>query len=202
MAVLPLGTGNDLARAFGWGPGFNDKNDLPAFLSKLNVGAEILLRRAVPFSSCPAQSTSFDRWALETKGESADDSKSLIMNNYFSLGLDAKVAVTFHTHRNENPELFTGQVTNLMWYAKFGSQQLFEEQPAIRDLCELKVDDKVVDIPHELVVLMLVNLPSCYGGRFLWLDDATAKVQISITVFVSQSTRRKKTCTQCELTMD
>eukprot|EP01128_Nolandella_sp_AFSM9_P005883 TRINITY_DN2935_c0_g1_i2.p1 TRINITY_DN2935_c0_g1~~TRINITY_DN2935_c0_g1_i2.p1 ORF type:complete len:646 (+),score=128.11 TRINITY_DN2935_c0_g1_i2:118-1938(+) len=100
--------------------------------------------------------------------------KKIIINNYMSIGTDAKIAVKFHHHRNEHPELYNGQLTNLMWYAKFGTEDIFSKQKPISEILTLKVDDKPITLPKKLVVLLLVNLPSCYGGQYLWLDEKSA----------------------------
>ena len=34
------------------------------------------------------------------------------MNNYFSVGCDAKVVLNFHLHRESQPSLFTSRIIN------------------------------------------------------------------------------------------
>lgn len=50
IGVLPLGTGNDLARVLGWGSAFDDDTQLPAVLEKMEH----------------AQIKMLDRWSIMT----------------------------------------------------------------------------------------------------------------------------------------
>ena len=41
-----------------------------------------------------------------------------VMNNYFSIGADAKIAYDFHEAREKNPAAFSSQTVNKIEYAK------------------------------------------------------------------------------------
>lgn len=45
LGVLPLGTGNDLARVLGWGPSCDDDTQLPQILEKLERASTKMLDR-------------------------------------------------------------------------------------------------------------------------------------------------------------
>lgn len=130
MGILPLGTGNDLARTLGWGSGYNNE---PLDLTLIALEQ--------------ARETLFDMWTVVVKstGEAAEEdgqkvitNQELVMNNYVSFGLndftpsshitgaDAKVVLDFHTFRKENPELHFSQWVNKFWYAAWGGRAILE----------------------------------------------------------------------------
>ena len=45
LGVLPLGTGNDLARVLGWGGSYDDDTQLPQILEKLERASTKMLDR-------------------------------------------------------------------------------------------------------------------------------------------------------------
>ena len=45
IGVVPLGTGNDLARVLGWGAQFNDEERIPMLLSEMECSSYRLLDR-------------------------------------------------------------------------------------------------------------------------------------------------------------
>lgn len=98
LGVVPLGTGNDLARVLGWsGAG----HDLTALLTSLPVSA----RRQL------------DRWRVEGPGLDRR------WCNYLSLGVDARVAQRFHDLRRRYPTLVRGGAINRGVYGVLGAQQ-------------------------------------------------------------------------------
>jgi len=45
------------------------------------------------------------------------------MNNYFGIGIDAKISLDFHQKREEHPEKCRSRAKNYMWYSVLGSKE-------------------------------------------------------------------------------
>lgn len=98
VAILPLGTGNDLARTMGWGGGYNNES-MEIFIKKVIFGKIVKLDRW----SIKTNLVDFDQNEPEIRPSSdAKDKLPLnVINNYFSIGADAKIALDFHSARGK-----------------------------------------------------------------------------------------------------
>ncbi|XP_022241600.1 eye-specific diacylglycerol kinase-like isoform X2 [Limulus polyphemus] len=167
VAVLPLGTGNDLARALGWGGGYTDE-PISKILSNIQAGDVVQL----------------DRWDLQveknldvdTAGceEGKDNLPLNVVNNYFSLGVDAHIALEFHEAREARPDKFNSRLKNKMFYGQAGGKDLLQRK--WKDLCNfvtLECDGQ--DLTPRLKELrihaiLFLNIPSYGGGTRPWIS--------------------------------
>lgn len=163
VAILPLGTGNDLARVLQWGGGLSNA------LGKRGLGG---LLHDIDHSAV----TMLDRWSVainENNGGQLQNVKRVkSMMNYLGVGCDAKVAYEFHTMREERPELFYNQFMNKLIYAKEGAKDMLDRS------CEhlpwhmtLEVDGETVEIPEDAEGVLVLNIASYMGGVDLWQKD-------------------------------
>ncbi|KAM5248286.1 diacylglycerol kinase zeta isoform 2-T2 [Ctenodactylus gundi] len=166
VAILPLGTGNDLARTLNWGGGYTDE-PVSKILSHVEEGNVVQL----------------DRWDLraepnpeagpEERDEGATDRLPLdVFNNYFSLGFDAHVTLEFHESREANPEKFNSRFRNKMFYAGtafsdflMGSSKDLAKH--IRVVCDgMDLTPKIQDLKPQCIVFL--NIPRYCAGTMPW----------------------------------
>eukprot|EP00002_Diphylleia_rotans_P016272 TRINITY_DN3167_c0_g1_i1.p1 TRINITY_DN3167_c0_g1~~TRINITY_DN3167_c0_g1_i1.p1 ORF type:complete len:637 (-),score=96.54 TRINITY_DN3167_c0_g1_i1:106-2016(-) len=157
--VLPLGTGNDLARALGWGGGYEGE-DIKGILRSIFTATSIMMDRwKIDITSTPTTSSSpRDQHAT----------KSFVMNNYFSIGIDAKIALSFHKEREAHPEKFTSRARNKLWYGELGAKAMFNGCPDLHKQIVLLCDGVEVPIPRDVEGIIIMNIPSYAGGTDLW----------------------------------
>lgn len=91
-----------------------------------------------------------------------------VMNNYFGIGIDAKISLDFHLKREEHPEKCRSRAKNYMWYGVLGSKQLL--QKTYRNLdqrVQLECDGQRIPLPS-LQGIVILNIPSFMGGTNFW----------------------------------
>jgi diacylglycerol kinase (ATP) len=136
--IVPLGTGNDLARAMSCGGGYSGRN-----VNDLRV----VLQRCL--AAVPVQ---LDRWQLNFEFSSVIPSRSKQVFNYFSIGLDARIAHRFHHARESHPRLFFAQCVNQLLYGCFAGRQLCDSLPPLSTYVELYVDGQIIELPSDFKV--------------------------------------------------
>ncbi|UYV61514.1 DGKQ [Cordylochernes scorpioides] len=126
-AILPLGTGNDLARVLRWGAGYAGGED------PLNLLRDVMRQRRSGWTGTGTLVAgqvqghwwlSCGRWCstpmrsqrgqlahptTSSAATSEDNTAIFVMNNYFGIGLDADLCLDFHNAREEHPDRFNSR---------------------------------------------------------------------------------------------
>uniref|UniRef100_A0A803WDS4 Diacylglycerol kinase n=1 Tax=Ficedula albicollis TaxID=59894 RepID=A0A803WDS4_FICAL len=164
VAILPLGTGNDLGRVLRWGAGYSGE-DPYSILVSVDEADDVLM----------------DRWTIlldaEEPAEGAENGiaepeppKIVQMNNYCGLGIDAELSLDFHHAREEEPGKFNSRFHNKGVYVKVGLQKISHTRNLHKDI-KLQVDQHEVELPS-IEGLIFINIPSWGSGADLWGSES------------------------------
>ncbi|OEL24668.1 Diacylglycerol kinase 7 [Dichanthelium oligosanthes] len=173
--IIPLGTGNDLARSFGWGGSFpfGWRSAVKRYLSKAATGPICRLDswqtviqmpegeiKELPYSLKKVEPADRLEISQENGTELSEKASCYkgVFYNYLSIGMDAQVAYGFHHLRDEKPYLAQGPIANKLIYAGYSCTQGWFCTP-----CTASPQLSV----RSLVVLNLYNYGS---GRHPWGD--------------------------------
>ncbi|XP_016299712.1 diacylglycerol kinase iota-like isoform X2 [Sinocyclocheilus anshuiensis] len=161
VAVLPLGTGNDLARTLNWGGGYTD-DPVSKVLCQVEDGTVVQL----------------DRWNLQVERSAVQPEEGTqklplnVFNNYFSLGFDAHVTLEFHESREANPEKFNSRFRNKMFYAGAAFSDFLQRSSRdmskhVRVVCDgTDLTPKIQELKFQCIVFL--NIPRYCAGTMPW----------------------------------
>ncbi|DAA12891.1 TPA: diacylglycerol kinase, kappa, partial [Bos taurus] len=91
-----------------------------------------------------------------------------VMNNYFGIGLDAKISLEFNTRRDEHPGQYNSRFKNKMWYGLLGSKELFQRSyRKLEERVHLECDGEAISLPN-LQGIVVLNITSYAGGVNFW----------------------------------
>ncbi|XP_019758983.1 diacylglycerol kinase epsilon isoform X2 [Dendroctonus ponderosae] len=164
LAIIPLGTGNDLSRVLGWGKENSPELDMQKIL--LNIRDATL--------------SQLDRWQIEVISTRhlgiRIPNKTFYMYNYMSVGVDAQVALSFHNTRDSIFYVYGSRLFNKLLYLCFGTQQVVTADcKNLEQRLDLYLDGHQVPLP-ELESIAILNISSWGAGVNLWgLGDGSSR---------------------------
>ncbi|XP_057708023.1 diacylglycerol kinase eta isoform X1 [Corythoichthys intestinalis] len=133
---------------------------LAASIAGSSIISKMLLANIDPFGA-----TSFidpDLDSLEGYSEKC------VMNNYFGIGLDAKISLEFNNKREEHPEKCRSRTKNMMWYGVLGTKELLQRTyKNLEQKVQLECDGQYIPLPS-LQGIAVLNIPSYAGGTNFW----------------------------------
>uniref|UniRef100_A0A0D9X5U0 Diacylglycerol kinase n=1 Tax=Leersia perrieri TaxID=77586 RepID=A0A0D9X5U0_9ORYZ len=173
VAVIPLGTGNDLSRSFGWGASFPFGWKAAA---KRSLYKAIFVGTLLFLCQDEGMKKKRKNWIFLTPlGISESDGTAEgelpetvscfdgVFYNYFSIGMDAQVAYGFHHLRDEKPFLASGPLSNKGW---FFTQCISDpELRGLRNIIRLSI--KKMD-SSDVRAIVALNLHNYASGRNPW----------------------------------
>lgn len=152
IAILPLGTGNDLSRIHDWGGGYNNKS-LMLILQQVSEAYVSLL----------------DRWAVTIEDTKGNIKNKKALTNYLGIGVDAQATLQVHNLRESKPTLFFSRIINKAWYLMFGAEDVFKASCAdLPQQVTLVADGVNIPIPADSQGIVFLNIDSYGGGIPLW----------------------------------
>jgi diacylglycerol kinase (ATP) len=152
IAILPLGTGNDLARVMGWGGGYNNES-LIGILEQVSESYTSLL----------------DRWEMTIEDSNKKTKEVKTFFNYLGVGADAEAALQVHYLRESRPDWFFSRLVNKAWYGVFGAEDILKNtNTVLRKDIVLYADGVEVPLPNDSQGIIILNIDSYAGGIPIW----------------------------------
>uniref|UniRef100_A0A672RYI8 Diacylglycerol kinase n=1 Tax=Sinocyclocheilus grahami TaxID=75366 RepID=A0A672RYI8_SINGR len=106
--------------------------------------------------------------SLSLQSASTAPREKCVMNNYFGIGLDAKISLEFNNKRDEHPKKCSSRTKNMMWYGVLGTKELVQKTyKNLEQRVQLECDGVPMSLPS-LQGLAVLNIPSYAGGINFW----------------------------------
>uniref|UniRef100_A0A2K5CW60 Diacylglycerol kinase n=1 Tax=Aotus nancymaae TaxID=37293 RepID=A0A2K5CW60_AOTNA len=168
VAILPLGTGNDLGRVLRWGAGYSGEDPFSVLLSVDEADAVLMDRWTILLDA-------HDAGSAENGTADAEPPKIVQMSNYCGIGIDAELSLDFHQAREEEPGKFTSRLHNKGVYVRVGLQKISHSRGLHKEI-RLQVERQEVELPS-IEGLIFINIPSWGSGADLWGSDNDARFE-------------------------
>ncbi|KAK9785856.1 hypothetical protein WJX73_007544 [Symbiochloris irregularis] len=177
VAVLPLGTGNDLARCLNWGgsAAFSHRSLSTTLHDVEHATIALLDRWKVSIEPQPVPQRGLQRTLSNNSSRKPEPKITKVMNNYLGIGVDAKVSLEFHTVREQYPDWFRSQIGNKLWYTGMGAKDIIgQSSQQLSKKLVVECDGVKLDLADDIEGLLVINIPSYMGGVNLWASSAAS----------------------------
>ncbi|KAM6427486.1 diacylglycerol kinase kappa [Liasis olivaceus] len=124
----------------------------------ISTTSSLLLDRPESFTAAP----------FAEDPDAVQFSERCVMNNYFGIGLDAKISLEFNNRRDEHPKKCSSRTKNMMWYGVLGTKELLQRTyKNLEQRVQLECDGVPISLPS-LQGIAVLNIPSYAGGINFW----------------------------------
>lgn len=169
IAILPMGTGNDLSRSLGFGGGYikptiNAVENFKKLLYKTSSGTPISVDRFCVTMSLMKSSNG------ESLSSTLVQPLSVPFTNYFSIGFDAKIARNFNEFRHKHPTACHSRTMNKVWYGCIGCESICTFSTFSPKRTCIMIDGKPVKEPSDSKAIVVCNVITYAAGNILWED--------------------------------
>ncbi|KAF5198253.1 Diacylglycerol kinase [Thalictrum thalictroides] len=198
IGIIPLGTGNDLSRSFGWGGSFpfawraavkrSLYKAITGPLCRLDSWHVLVSMPSGENIELPHSLRHLEECTLaqDMDADAALPEKSTcfegVFYNYYSIGMDAQVAYGFHHLRDEKPYLAHGPIANKLIYSGYSFTQGWfctpcMSDPSFRELKNIIMvhikrancsEWEEVPVPSSVRAIVALNLHHYGSGRNPW----------------------------------
>ncbi|KAF5913809.1 hypothetical protein HPG69_014833, partial [Diceros bicornis minor] len=168
VAILPLGTGNDLGRVLRWGAGYSGEDPFSVLVSVDEADAVLMDRWTILLDAHEAS-------GAENSVVDVEPPKIVQMSNYCGIGIDAELSLDFHQAREEEPGRFTSRFHNKGVYVRVGLQKISHSRSLHKEI-RLQVEQQEVELPS-IEGLIFINIPSWGSGADLWGSESDSRFE-------------------------
>ncbi|XP_049869271.1 diacylglycerol kinase epsilon [Pectinophora gossypiella] len=157
VAILPMGTGNDLSRVLGWGGSCDSLLDAHSIIQRVRQAGEEYI----------------DRWKITIKPKRSRlrprGDRVVYAYNYASIGVDAQVALDFHYARRQFLFQYANRTLNYIAYVFLGAGRALDDGGCggLEQRLRVTLDGSELALPP-LQALVALNIPSWGAGVDLW----------------------------------
>eukprot|EP00127_Corallochytrium_limacisporum_P001635 Clim_evm4s73 gene=Clim_evmTU4s73 len=107
-----------------------------------------------------------------------------LMNNYFSIGVDAAIVKNFHSIREQYPGLFISRWLNKILYGIAGLQDIIEASCAeLPEYLDVEIDGVSLPMPEGIQGVVFLNIASYAGGKRPYHGDGAISTAMDDGVF-------------------